>query len=84
MLRMKGVYDGEKVVLLEPVLLSPNTAVEVLVLEQEVEWEQVYRQRLVELGLIKEICVPPTDDLPITPIRVAGAPISQTIIEERR
>jgi hypothetical protein len=84
MLKVKGLYDGAKVVLLDPVSLSPNTAVEVLIPEQGVDREQVYWQRLIELGLIKEVRTPRADDQPFTPVRVTGAPVSQTIIEERR
>jgi hypothetical protein len=84
MLKVKGVYDGEKVVLLEPLPLLPGSAVEVLVPEQAVDMEQVYWQRLVSLGLIKEVRPRPTDDRAFTPVRVTGAPVSQTIIGERR
>ncbi len=80
MLKVKGIYDGNKIVLLEPVSLLPNTPVEVLIPEQE----RIYWQRLVELGLIKEVRPLPTDESPFAPIRVTGAPVSQTIIEERR
>lgn len=80
MLRVKGIYDGAKIVLLEPVSLLPNTPVEVLIPEQE----EIYWQRLVELGLIKEVRPLPTDESPFTPIRVTGAPVSQTIIDGRR
>ena len=80
MLKVKGIYDGAKVVLLEPVSLLPNTPVEVLIPGKE----QLYWQRLVELGLIKEIRSQSTEDLSFTPVHVTGVPISQTIIEERR
>jgi hypothetical protein len=84
MLKVKGIYDGEKVVLLEPLPLPPNSAVEVLVSEQAIDMEQVYWQRLIGLGLIKEVRPRPTDDRVFTPVRVTGAPLSQTIIGERR
>jgi hypothetical protein len=84
MLKVKGMYDGAKVVLLDPVSLSPNTAVEVLIPEQGADRERTYWQRLIELGLIKEVRTPPAEDQPFTPIRVIGVPVSQTIIEERR
>jgi len=85
MLKVKGIYDGDKVILLDPVSLQPNTAVEVLIPDQAAELEQVYWQRLVELGPIKESRTSPVDDrLPYTPVHVTGTPISQTIIEERR
>ncbi len=79
MVKVKGIYDGTKIVLLEPVSLLPNTLVEVLIPEEE----QLYWQRLVELGLIKEIRPQLPDSPTFTPVSVTGAPISQTIIEER-
>lgn len=80
MLKVKGMYDGTNIVLLEPITLLPNTLVEVLIPEQE----NTYWQRLQELGLVKEIHTPPTSDQPFTPVQVKGAPISQTIMDERR
>jgi hypothetical protein len=80
MLKVKGIYDGVKIVLLEPVSLLPNTLVEVLIPEQE----QLYWQRLKEFGLIKDIRSQASQDSSFTPVPVTGAPISQTIIEERR
>jgi len=35
MLRIKGIYDGQKVVLTEPVTLPSNTAVEVIITDPE-------------------------------------------------
>ena len=52
MLKVKGIYDGTKIVLLEPVSLLPNTPVEVLIPEQE----QAYWQQLIELGLVSYRC----------------------------
>ena len=46
--------------------------------------EQVYWQRLVDLGLIKTVRPQPTDEQPFEPVHVIGVPISQTIIKERR
>ena len=82
MLRVKGIYDGKTITLLEPLALPKNTAVEVLIAEPEPE--QLYRQRLLTLGLIKERPDVPADTTPYTPIEVSGPPLSQTIIEERR
>jgi hypothetical protein len=48
------------------------------------EQEKIYWQRLVELELIKGVRPLPTDEAPFAPIRVTGAPVSQTIIDERR
>lgn len=80
MIKIKGVYDGSKIVLLEPVSLLPNTPVEVLIPEQE----QIYWQRLLELGLIKDIHSQLPSVSKFMPINVAGEPVSQTIIAERR
>lgn len=82
--KVKGVYDGKKVVLLEPLPIPPQTPVEVSVAEEALDTEQAYWQRLVELGLIKEVRTQPTDEQPFTPVRVTGKPVSQIIIEERR
>ena len=84
MLRVKGIYDGTKIVLLEPVSLAPNTAVEVLIPEQALDPEQLYWHKLMELKLITEIRPPSINDQSFTPIRISGKPISQTIIEDRR
>ena len=84
MLKVKGVYDGERVILLEPVTMPPDTKVEVLIPEVNGESEQSYWQRLVELGLVSEIRRRSPTEKPFTPIRVLGIPVSQTIIDERR
>ena len=85
MLRVKGIYDGDKVILLDPVTLRPNTQVEVLIPEMAADPEQVYWQRLSDAGLIKSVQA--RRDQPRrapAPVRIAGEPVSQTIIEERR
>ncbi len=80
MIKVKGIYDGSKVVLLEPVSLQPNTPVEVIIPEKE----QIYWQRLNETGLIKELRSHSEEDISHEPVSTTGTPISQTIIEERR
>ena len=84
MLKVKGVYDGERVILLEPVTMPPDTKVEVLIPEVNGESEQSYWQRLVELGLVSEVRRRSPTEKPFTPIQVLGIPVSQTIIDERR
>jgi hypothetical protein len=84
MLKVKGVYDGSKVILFEPLPLPPNSAVEILILEPSTDVEEVYWQQLLDQGLIKEIRPQPTEEQPFIPVHVTGDPISQTIIEERR
>ena len=80
MIKIKGIYDGSKVILLEPVSLQPNTPVEVLIPEKE----QIYWQQLNELGLVKEVRAQLINDTSFKPVKTTGQPISQTIIEERR
>lgn len=85
MLKVKGIYDGTKVVLLEPVALQPNTAVEVLIPEPAGDAEQLYWRRLIDAGLVKSMRA--RRDQPRqapAPVRIAGEPVSQTIIAERR
>ena len=84
MVRVKGIYHDKTITLLEPLALPKNTAVEVIIAEPAVAPEQLYRQRLLKLGLIKERPDVPADTTPYTPIAVSGPPLSQTIIEERR
>jgi hypothetical protein len=84
MYKVKGVYDGQKVVLLEPLPIPPQTQVEVSVVEETVDPEQAYWQQLVALGLIRRVQTLPTDEQPFTPVRVTGKPVSQTVVEERR
>ena len=85
MLKVKGIYDGDKVILLDPVTMRPNTTVEVLIPESAADPEQRYWQRLIDAGLIKSVRatrVQPRRAL--APVRIAGKPVSQTIIDERR
>ena len=85
MLKVKGIYDGNKIILLEPVALQPNTTVEVLIPGPAAEPEQLYWQRLIDSGLIKSVRA--SRDQPRrapAPVRVAGEPVSRMIIEERR
>ena len=84
MVRVKGIYHDKTITLLEPLALPTNTAVEVIIAEPAAAPEQLYRQRLLKLGLIKERPEAPADTTPYTPIEVSGPPLSQTIIEERR
>ena len=84
MLKVKGVYDGAKVVLTEPLPLPPNSTVEVLIPEPSTDREDVYWKQLLNLGLVKRVRPQPTEAHKFTPVHVTGAPVSQTIIEERR
>jgi hypothetical protein len=85
MLRLKGIYDGQKVVLVEPVILPPNTAVEVIVADPAAEQEQAYWERLIAQGLVKAMrpARRAMRQAP-APVQITGEPISETIIAERR
>ncbi|MDQ4078744.1 MAG: hypothetical protein M3220_21190 [Chloroflexota bacterium] len=86
-MRIKGIYDGEKVVLLEAISLSPNTVVEVIIPDEATPGEDAYWEMLAELGLVVAQNSTPTSgegEEDFTPIMVEGEPLSQTIIEERR
>jgi len=84
MLRVKGIYDGSKVILLEAVSLPPNTAVDVLIPEAPGASERLYWERLAASGLVKEMRQRPRSGKVFSPVRANGAPVSQTLLEERR
>lgn len=84
MYKVKGIYDGKKVVLLEPLPVPPDTSVEVSVTEEALDPEQVYWQGIVERGLIAKVRPLPLDEEPVSPVQAAGRPVSEIIIEERR
>ncbi len=85
MLKVKGIYDGNKIILLEPVALQPNTTVEVLIPESAADPEQRYWQRLIAAGLVKSMRASRAQPRRApAPVRIAGEPVSQTIIDERR
>ena len=84
MYKVKGIYDGKKVVLLEPLPIPPDTSVEVLVTEEALDLEQIYWQQLVERGLIAKVRPLPMGEEPVDPVHASGRPVSEIIIEERR
>lgn len=85
MVRVKGIYDGEKVLLLEPLDLPVNSTVEVIVPETPMEQqEQSYWQYLLDMGLITEVNLRPVKPKSSRLLVISGKPVSETIIEERR
>ncbi len=84
MLRVKGTWDGEKIVLVEPLPVPAQTPVEVLVAESAEDDEQQYWDLLAELGIVLEhrTGVSPAEDAAL--IHIDGEPLSATIIRERR
>ena len=87
-MKVKGIYDGTHIRLLEPLAIPPNTEVEVVVPDAgagEAEREDLYWKRLQELGIVREPRrIPPEEDPPFTPVPITGEPIAQTIIDSRR
>lgn len=84
MTKIKGIYDGANIILLEPIALAPRTEVEVVILEQSESVEGAYWEQLQALGLVTQRGSTARSDSISAPIRVSGAPVSQTIVEERR
>ncbi len=90
MIKVRGVYDGERVRLLEALDIPPNTEVEVLIPESRSdatageESGEPHWQRLIEAGLIKDRPHPEEIDDSFEPIPNPGEPISDTITRERR
>ena len=83
MKHIRAIYDGERVVLLEPVDLPPNTPVEVVVRDTAAIEQQVL-EALKARGLIRSTAPLANTLVPFTPVTVEGLPVSQTVIEERR
>ena len=84
MLKVKGIYDGEHIRLLEDVSILPNTEVEVLIPDPDAAQEEAYFHRLIELGLIKEHRQRVPENRSFRPVPISGEPLSQTIIDQRR
>ena len=81
---IKGIYDGDKVILLDSISLPANTSVQVYVPDQTDTHEMAYWQKLLDMGVIKRVVSPPEGEFLFTPITVKGKPVSEVIIEERR
>jgi hypothetical protein len=94
---IKGIYDGNKVILQESVSLPANTEVEVYISSEgdalsapeEIfgslkEREAAFWQTLLDTGLIKRVVSRPKNFSPFTPVPVTGKPVSELIIERRR
>lgn len=84
MIRVRGIYDGKHVRLLEDLDVPPQTEVEVLVSDADSGREDDHWQRLIDAGVIAERPHPDDLDDSFEPIPNGGEPISDTIIRERR
>ena len=87
-----GIVKGNVVVQHDDVRLADGTDVEVRIIEpgdqrgEHQSSEKVFKQRLLESGLITSVRTPPST-LPRedrTPAQVQGQPLSEIILEERR
>ena len=83
MKHIRAIYDGQRVVLLKPVDLPPNTPVEVVVRDTAAVEQQVLEAFKAQ-GLIHSTAPLANALVPFTPVSVEGPPVSQTVIEERR
>jgi hypothetical protein len=83
-MKVRGVYDGTHIRLLEPVSIPPNTEVEVYIDERQLDPEEAYWGQLEHLGLITGARHRAPVDDSFEPIPNPGEPISDTIIRERR
>jgi hypothetical protein len=85
-----GVIRNRVVVLSEDARLIEGEKVEVRVLERQRAKaraaEDAFQQRLLEIGLMSEVrpAAPGQPAQSRTLVEVAGTPLSQTIIEDRR
>lgn len=93
----RGVVKGNTVVLPEDVDLAEGQYVEVRVISpgshagdgegvEQIDREEEFLRHLVEVGRLAEIKRPGSTEPPgdRSPIEVAGKPLSETILEERR
>lgn len=74
----KAIYDGQQVILLEPVDLPPDTPLDVVVLD-ELDVLEALKAR----GLILQIVSPVNSLVLTTPLHVDGPPVSQTLLDDR-
>jgi len=79
---VKAIYDGQHIVLLEPVDLPPNTLLEVMIPDASIE--QQVAEALTSRGLLRR-SEPPINTLQVfSPVTIEGPPLSQTVLEDRR
>jgi hypothetical protein len=86
-IRVKGIYNGKTIDLLEAVTIPADTEVVVLLPETVPTRKERLKQQLQDLvdsGVITHTAVELPRELDFHPITVAGKPVSETIIEERR
>jgi hypothetical protein len=84
MQRVKGIYDGISVRLIEAVDLPPDTEVEVLIPDRGTDREEEYWRQLKEAGLVLQRPQRPATERRFRPVPISGEPLSQTVIDNRR
>jgi predicted DNA-binding antitoxin AbrB/MazE fold protein len=92
MLVVRGVVKGRTVLLPDSIQLTEGAEVEVRVRDERRKYtpsalsEKAFKEKLIEIGLLKEWRLP-RDDKAMTvriPAEVQGRPLSELIIAERR
>ncbi len=86
---IEAIYEDGVLKPLQTLELPDNAHVRIQIIpasdEEALAEESRFKQRLVELGLLREIRAPwGVSESDRTPIQVKGKSLSQTIIEERR
>ena len=89
MFKVKGMYNGVTVDLLEPVSIPRNTEVEVRIesvpksASYDKDAHRIFLEHLLEIGMITHIPSGEVDPTPFEPMVIPGKPISESIIEDR-
>ena len=89
MIKVKGIFNGTTIDLLEPIFIPTNTAVEVTIEttddmdQSDAKAERAFLEHLLAIGMISHIPSGEVDPTPFTPIFVPGKPVSESIIEDR-
>lgn len=82
-MRVKGIYDGNGVVRVDPLPIAANTPVEVVFTEATGE-EAAYWQTLAARGLVATRPEGPVGAAEAQPVTIEGEPLSKTIVDQRR
>ncbi len=92
MLVVRGVVKDRMIVLPDSIHLTEGAEVEVRVRSERRKYtlssfsEKAFKERLMEKGLLKELCAPATAETTAAraQVQVEGQPLSALIIAERR
>ena len=89
--KVRGIYDGKAIQLLEPVDWAPNTEVEIVLdlngsdeIDETRAKRRALQRKMLAAGVISRIL---PENVPVQRFErttITGKPISQTVIEDRR